>query len=311
MSCFSSGTNSPMDAHGSTCLIIIQLRAPTSARVGLAAERSRQAADAEDFLGHVGVGGHDGRRGARRRSAFARPRAADGPRRRMHRRFRRHQARVRRDEHVDDRRVVHGAAAFEEDRDRGLVRHARSIRAVRGQRIEAVHDRQDACADGYVRSPEPVGISRAVPVLVVVPHDRDDRIREVDRREDLGADRRVQLHLLELGGRQLARLVEDVLGHRDLAGVVQQPARLDRLQRLLVGDPQLARQADGCALHSTDVAVRDFVFRIDRRRQRFDGRQVQAVELLDVALRVLEAAERRLQRQVGDEEDRRNERDGD
>ena len=78
-------------------------------------------------------------------------------------------------------------------------------------------------------------------------HDRHDRIRELDEREDVGADVDVQLHLLELGRRQLARLVEDVLGHGELAGVVQQRRRFDRLQRQLVGDAERPRQADAYA----------------------------------------------------------------
>ena len=68
-----------------------------------------------------------------------------------------------------------------------------------------------------------------VPALVVVPHDRHDRIAKIYVREHVGADDRVHLHLLELVLRELARLVQDVSRYSDLADVVQQRAGLQRL----------------------------------------------------------------------------------
>ena len=62
----------------------------------------------------------------------------------------------------------------------------------------------------------------------MVAHDWHDRIREADALQYLRAGNRVQLHLLELGGGQLAGLVEDVIGHGELADVVQQRAGLQR-----------------------------------------------------------------------------------
>ena len=227
----------------------------------------------------------------------------------MHRRFGRHQPLVRRDECVDDRRIVHGPATLQQDGDRGLVRHARSIRAVRRQCVETVDDRQDAGANRDVGSTDSVGVPRAVPVLVVMPHDRDHGIGKVDRGENLRADRRVQLHLLEFGGRQLARLVEDVLGHRDLPGVVQQRSGFDRFERLLVGDADFARQSHRGGLHASDVAVRHLVLGIDRGRQRLDGREIHPIEFLDVSLRVLQPAERRSHRQIRNQQQRQDERD--
>ena len=73
----------------------------------------------------------------------------------------------------------------------------------------------------------------AVPVLVMAPHDRHDGIRKIDKRQNVGADIDMALHLLEFGLGQLARLVQDVFGHRELARVVQQRRRFDALQRRL------------------------------------------------------------------------------
>ena len=87
----------------------------------------------------------------------------------------------------------------------------------------------------------------------------------------------VALHLLELRRRQLARLVEDVFGHRQLAGIVQQRGRFDRLQLELVGDAERPRQADRVRLDANHVAVRHVVFRVDGHRERFDRGQVQAI----------------------------------
>jgi hypothetical protein len=181
----------------------------------------------------------------------------------------------------------------------------RPVRSIRGQRVEAVHDREDARTDGDVGAADPIRVAGSVPVLVVVPDDRHDRIRKVDRREDLRADRRVQFHLLVFGRRQFSRLVEDVFGNRDLARVVQQRCRLDCFQGLFVFHAKLTGETHRALLDPPDVPVRDFVFGIDGGRQRFDGRQIQRVELFEVSFRVFHPAERRAQRVIEDEEQRR------
>src|SRR5207244_13563104 len=58
------------------------------------------------------------------------------------------------------------------------------IGTIRGERVEAIDDGQDACADRNFRADEAVGISAAVPLLVVMPHDGHDRVREIDRGQD-------------------------------------------------------------------------------------------------------------------------------
>ena len=100
----------------------------------------------------------------------------------------------------------------------------------------------------------------------------------------MGAD------LLELLGRQRPRLREDVLGHGQLADVVQQRGRLDALDFVLA-HPEAARERGGVELHAADVQLRGLVLRVDRERQRFDRRQVQVRHLLRVPALVLDAPE--------------------
>ena len=77
------------------------------------------------------------------------------------------------------------------------------------------------------------GIPGAVPVLVMMADDRDDRIGEIDRGEDVRAESGVPLHRLEFGRCEFSGLVQDVFGHRQLAHVVQQGRGFDRLERAL------------------------------------------------------------------------------
>ena len=69
-------------------------------------------------------------------------------------------------------------------------------------------------------------------------------------------------------------------------------------ERRLVVDAERAREAERVRLHAAHVAVRHVVFGVDRHRQRFDRRQVQAIESREVPARVFEPAERRPQREV-------------
>ena len=96
--------------------------------------------------------------------------------------------------------------------------------------------------------------------------------------------------LLELLLGERPGLREDVLGHGELADVVQQRRGLDALD--LVGrHPERARQARGVDLDAADVALRGLILRVDRQRQRFDGRQVQIRDLLHVPLLILDASQ--------------------
>src|SRR5439155_347021 len=128
--------------------------------------------------------------------------------------------------------------------------------------------------------------------------DRHDRIRKIDQRQDVGANVDVKLHLLEFRIGQLARLVQDVLGYRELAGIVQQRRRLDRFDRFRIIDAKRIRQRDGVRLYSSNVAVRDVVFGIYSHRQRFDGGEIEPIQIDKVPLSIFETSERCAQREV-------------
>ena len=62
----------------------------------------------------------------------------------------------------------------------------------------------------------------------MVADDGHDRVREIHLGQNLRAHRACVFMLLELSRRELAGLVEDVLGHGELADVVQQRRCLER-----------------------------------------------------------------------------------
>ena len=79
----------------------------------------------------------------------------------------------------------------------------------------------------------------------MVADDRHDRIREVDFGKNFCAHARMRLHAFELGRRELARLVENVLRHGELADIVQQCGGLDRADLLLVVNTHARGERDG------------------------------------------------------------------
>ena len=116
----------------------------------LAAGRAREAADGEQLVRRPAIPAASSRPSPRL-SSRSRPGIADRLGRRVDERFGRHQPLVRRDEHVDDRRVVHRAAPLARICERRVVGHPRAVRTIGRQRVEAVDDRQDARADAGCR----------------------------------------------------------------------------------------------------------------------------------------------------------------
>ena len=191
---------------------------------------------------------------------------------------------------LDRPRVECLAGFLFDERDRGINRHRLVIRARRRQGAEVVHEAQDAGAERDVLALEAARIAAAVPSLVMTENQRRDRIGKRHRRDDVGADLRVGLDLLELFRRERARLRENVVGYGELADVVEQRGRLHRLH-LDLGHPELARDSRGVDLHAANVVLRRAVLGVDRARERFDRRQVKLGNLLDVPAFVVEPRE--------------------
>src|SRR6185437_9922338 len=108
-----------------------------------------------------------------------------------------------------------------EELDRVLRVHRLPIRALRCQRVEGVRRGEYAAADGDVRPRQPAGIARPVPMLVVIVYELQCPPDMLERRQNLHADPYMLLHVLELFGRQLPRLVEHRLTSTDLSHVVE------------------------------------------------------------------------------------------
>ena len=146
-----------------------------------------------------------------------------------------------------------------------------------------------------------------------------DRVREADAADDTCADRRVNLHLLELGGGQLAGLVENVFGDCELTYVVQERARLQRFE-FRGAHVQVSSEFDGVDARTPNVPVRGLVFRVNGDCQRLYGAHVQFRRLtrapqlfFDGAARVFQSLFIRapeVKKQRGDESARRGEQDG-
>ena len=245
----------------------------------LAAGRFRQQADGRLRGGRVRG---DARQLARRRLAGVR----FGGQRRIHL-----------DERRDDARVERLAAFLPQQADGRVEAHRLVIRPLGHQRVEVVHHRQDARAERNLLALRAGRIALAVPALVVAQDQRRDRVGKRHAADDLGADLRMDPDLLEFLLRERTRLRQDVLGHGELADVVQERGGLDALDFVL-GHPERAREPGRVHLHAADVALRGLILRVDRERERLDGGQMQVRDLLHVPLLVLDAAQIDLVRPV-------------
>ena len=111
-----------------------------------------------------------------------------------------------------------------------VARHGGAVRAIRRHRVVGVAREDDPRGDRNLLADEAVRIAAAVPALVTGAHDlADAREQAADPIEhELTLDRVVLDHLeLALGERR--RLVEDLLGDRDLADVVEHRGELELL----------------------------------------------------------------------------------
>ena len=170
--------------------------------------------------------------------------------------------------------------AVRDQLDRLFRGHGGAIRTRRGQRIVEIGDAQYPPEERDRVALETVRIAAAVPFLVMVlnagKHRRDRRALDVA--ENLGAVSRVLAHLRELFWCQFSGLVENGIGHGDLADVVQQRRQLRGLA-LGLGEPEFDGELRGEGGNPFGVAVRIPVARVNRRGDRLDRVQQQPFQL--------------------------------
>ena len=125
---------------------------------------------------------------------------------------------------------------------------------------------------------EAVGIAAAVEALVVVAHPARLDLH-VGRLHDVVAQQRMALHLLVLVVGELGGLVEDRVGHADLAHVVQQPGQAQAREPPGV-EAQLGADQAAQLRHGLAVAARVGVLGVDGARERAgEGARVMLVLL--------------------------------
>ena len=211
------------------------------------------------------------------------------------------------DEERDEHRIERAAGFLAKQADRAVGAERLVVRPLGRHRVVVVDDCQDARADRNRVARDPLRIAVAVPALVMAEDQRRDAEGERHRRDDFRADLRVDADLLELFLGQRAGLRQDVLGHRELADVVQQRRGLDALDVCGRNGHRL-RERGRVELHAADVRLRRLVLRVDRARERFDRREVQVGGLLHVPLLVLDPPHVDLVGAVGEVDRREGER---
>src|SRR5258706_11195358 len=104
---------------------------------------------------------------------------------------------------------------------------------------------------------------------------RDDRIAKDHLYKDQCPDLRVDLCLFELGGREIARFVQNMVGHGQFADIVEKGAGAECVYVALGKREQLA-DPDGIYLGSPDVSQPDLISGIDSGGKSLDRRPVDA-----------------------------------
>ena len=118
-------------------------------------------------------------------------------------------------------------------------------------------------------------------------HDWHDRIRETNALQNLGADQRMNLHLLEFFRREAAGLRDDVFRHGKFSDVVQQRGSVQRL-KFRPNYTQFFGYFNGIDADALQVLVRRVIFGFNRQRQGLNRPKMQVRHFLDVAFLVLQ-----------------------
>ena len=141
--------------------------------------------------------------------------------------------------------------------------------------------------------------------------DRLNRIRKVDRRENLSANAGVLLHFRKFCRCELPGLIENVFRDRQFAQIVEQGRRFHRTQIALLFDAELGSKPHRLPLYTANMAVCHLVFGVDDMRECLDRREVHPVHLLEVRELVLDSTYDTLEGHIQDERNGGDERQDD
>ena len=149
-----------------------------------------------------------------------------------------------------------GAAAALDLGDGLVDRPGRLVGALVGERVEDVGDGDDPADQRDPLPHDSARVAGAVPALVVVERDLLRHLQDGEGAlaEDLGAHLGVLLHHLPLGGGQLARLEEDLVGDADLADVVQRRGAPEQ-RGLVLAEAEAAGDQRGGPANALGVLV--------------------------------------------------------
>jgi hypothetical protein len=122
-----------------------------------------------------------------------------------------------------------------------------------------------------------VGIAAAVVGFVMMADARDELVVE-ERADDVGAEHGVLAHELPLPRIQGTGLQEHAVGHADLPDVVQVGGLFDVSEEIR-GPAHFAAEQDHVGGDASGVAERVVVLRVERRAQRLEIAEMQALDV--------------------------------
>ncbi len=101
----------------------------------------------------------------------------------------------------------------------------------------------------------------------MVTNERDDAFVDPDRRQEVGSEVGMQPHRFHLDRRQGTRLVQDAVGHGQLADVVQERSGLQPIEEGTLVHVELSSQSKRIRLDPPRVTMRQDVSRVERHRE--------------------------------------------
>ena len=154
-------------------------------------------------------------------------------------------------------------------------RFCRAKRPIAAKRVIGVGNGQNAGGLRNILSGQTIGVTGAVPALMMMAYGRHDGVVKPYFFEDRRPDDRMDLCFFEFGGGQRAGLAQNMIGHRQFADVMEQCSGPQGVY-LTFAEAHRGPQPDRVDLRAADVAAADLVACVDRRSQCLDRCQLDA-----------------------------------